>query len=186
MWFENLKINLKIFLKYGGINRFTRKSTSILERYKVLTSCKMYPWSKFWRTRVAISMFVYHFWSWHGGYDIFKNRTAEKGGVDFEIEGSGTSAYFCWGPEKISCNIACFFIAFSVKKALLTFIPWLLNSFDLPNYGSKTRKRNTLRTLLKCLEEEKVLEAVLLGRGQIAYLRKGIVLGKTEMRNYAN
>ena len=117
MWFENLKINLKIFLKYGGINRFTRKSTSILERYKVLTSCKMYPWSKFWRTRVAISMFVYHFWSWPGGYNIFKNRTAENGGRDFEIEGSDTSAYLLrWGPEKISCRYCLLFHSFFGKK----------------------------------------------------------------------
>ena len=43
---------------------------------------------------------------------------------------------------------------FDVKKIFLfTFNPWLLNSFDLPSYGSELRKRYTLRLFLMCLEE---------------------------------
>ena len=39
----------------------------------------------------------------------------------------------------------------SILKAFSSFIPWLLNFSDLPNYGSNCRKRYTLRLLSKSL-----------------------------------
>ena len=45
----------------------------------------------------------------------------------------------------------------SILKALSSFIPWLLNFFDLPNYGSNSRKRHTLRLLSKCLARSTLL-----------------------------
>ena len=36
-------------------------------------------------------------------------------------------------------------------EALFSFIPWLLNFSDLPNYGSNLRERYTLRLFSKCL-----------------------------------
>ena len=48
----------------------------------------MYPWSKFWRTRVIISsMLIYHCVDLHLRVETFfeKDEAAENGGVDFEI-----------------------------------------------------------------------------------------------------
>ena len=45
----------------------------------------------------------------------------------------------------------CFLVIKGILKALFSFIPWLLNFSDLPNYGSNSRKRYTLRLLSKCL-----------------------------------
>ena len=44
-----------------------------------------------------------------------------------------------------------------ILKALFSFIPWLLNFSDLPNYGSNSRKRYTLRLLSKCLVRSTLL-----------------------------
>ena len=44
-----------------------------------------------------------------------------------------------------------FLVIKGILKALFFFIPWLLNFSDLPNYGSNSRKRYTLRLLSKCL-----------------------------------
>ena len=53
------------------------------------------------------------------------------------------------GFKKISC-IDCLLLKFSfgdkkqcLLKVLITFIRWLLNSFDLPSYGSELKKRYT-------------------------------------------
>ena len=45
----------------------------------------------------------------------------------------------------------CFLVIKGIPKALFSFISWLLNFSDLPNYGSNSRKRYTLRLLPKCL-----------------------------------
>ena len=45
----------------------------------------------------------------------------------------------------------CFLVIKGILKALFSFIPWLLNFSDLPNYGSNSRKRYTLTLLSKCL-----------------------------------
>ena len=45
----------------------------------------------------------------------------------------------------------CFLVIKGILKALFSFIPWLLNFSDLPNSGSNSRKRYTLRLLPKCL-----------------------------------
>ena len=50
------------------------------------------------------------------------------------------------------------------------FIPFLLNSFDLPSYGSESRKRYILRLLWICLEEVNVLKIALCRRRQMNYL----------------
>ena len=58
----------------------------------------------------------------------------------------------------ISCRACLFLLFFDGKKriqhliSLFTFNPWLLDSFDLPGYGSELRKRQTLRLFLMCLE----------------------------------
>ena len=38
-----------------------------------------------------------------------------------------------------------------ILKVLFSFIPWLFNFSDLPNYGSNSREKYTLRLLSKCL-----------------------------------
>ena len=38
-----------------------------------------------------------------------------------------------------------------ILKVLFSFIPWLFNFSDLPNYGSNPREKYTLRLLSKCL-----------------------------------
>ena len=45
----------------------------------------------------------------------------------------------------------CFLVIKRIVKALFSFIPWLLNFTDLPNYGSNSRWRYTPRLLSKCL-----------------------------------
>ena len=45
----------------------------------------------------------------------------------------------------------CFLVIKRIVKVLFSFIPWLLNFTDLPNYGSNSRKIYTLRLLSKCL-----------------------------------
>ena len=49
---------------------------------------------------------------------------------------------------------------------LYSFIPRLMNSSDLPSYGSDFRKRYTLTLISVCLEKGGVLEVSLPGRGQ--------------------
>ena len=51
----------------------------------------------------------------------------------------------------------CFLVTKRILKALFSFIPWLLNFSDLPNYGSNSRKRYILRLLLKCLVRSTLL-----------------------------
>ena len=51
----------------------------------------------------------------------------------------------------------CFLVIKGILKALFFFIPWLLNFSDLPNYGSNSRKRYTLRLLSKCLVRSTLL-----------------------------
>ena len=66
-----------------------------------------------------------------------------------------------WGLKKILCKacllLNCFLVIKEILKALFSFIPWLLNFSDLPNYGSNLRKRYTLRLLLKCLVRSTLL-----------------------------
>ena len=82
-----------------------------------------------------------------------------------------------WGLKKISCRVCLLFIAFLVmKKQLLkslltcTFIRLLSNSFDLPSYSSKSRKKCTLRLLCcrcvsKCWGKVFLFFCEKLGRG---------------------
>ena len=58
------------------------------------------------------------------------------------------------GRRKIHAGPACFFITSLVTKKIAsktlltsTFIHLLLNSFDLPSYSSKSRKRYALKLL---------------------------------------
>ena len=66
-----------------------------------------------------------------------------------------------WGFKKILCKgcllFNCFLVIKRILKALFSFIPWLLNFSDLPNYGSNSRKRYTLRLLSKCLVRSTLL-----------------------------
>ena len=51
----------------------------------------------------------------------------------------------------------CFLVIKGILKALFSFIPWLLNFSDLPNYDSNSRKRYILRLLSKCLVRSTLL-----------------------------
>ena len=116
----------------------------------------MYPWSKFWRTRLVInSTFVYHFVDPDLRIETLfkKDETTENRGVDFEIGDIGTSAHLYWRSKKISCRACLFSYCFLVPKKYLlkalltcTFIPPLLSS--------ESRKKYTLRLLLTCLEAQ--------------------------------
>ena len=55
------------------------------------------------------------------------------------------------------CFLIVFLVIKGILKALFSFIPWLLNFSHLPNYGSNSRKRYTLRLLSKCLVRSTLL-----------------------------
>ena len=84
-----------------------------------------------------------------GGWDIF------------EIEDRGILYILHWGFQKSLCKACllfnCFLVIKGTLKALFSFIPWLLNFSDLPNYGSNSRKRYTLRLSSKCLVRSTLL-----------------------------
>ena len=61
--------------------------------------------------------------------------------------------YFC----KACMPFNCFLVMKWILKALFSFIPWLLNFSDLPNYGSNSMKRYRLRLLSKCLLRSNLL-----------------------------
>ena len=93
-----------------------------------------------------------------------------------------------------SCRACLFFIVFwwpkknITFKFLFTFNPWILNSFDLPSYGSELRKRNTVRLLLMCLEKKRFGSCSAWGNGwQMTHLGERCVLGGLRVRaNYEN
>ena len=61
----------------------------------------------------------------------------------------------------ISCRACLFLLFFDDKKGvqhlkfLFTFNPWLLNSFDVPSYGSEFKEKYTIRLFLVCLVERR-------------------------------
>ena len=65
------------------------------------------------------------------------------------------------GFKKMLCKACllynCFLVIKGILKAFFSFIPWLLNFSDLPNSGSNSRKRYTLRLLSKCLVRSTIL-----------------------------
>ena len=82
----------------------------------------------------------------------------KKDALKLWIEASLYTLY--WGFKKILCKPCllcdCFLVIKGILKAL-SFIHWLLNFSDLPNYGSDSRKRYTLRLLSKCLVRSTLL-----------------------------
>ena len=84
---------------------------------------------------------------------FWKRRNNRKGCV--KIEDWGTSAYFVLRFQEILCKICqlfnCFLVVNGILKVLFSLIPWLLNFSDLPNYGSKSKKRYKLTLWWKCL-----------------------------------
>ena len=58
---------------------------------------------------------------------------------------------------KPDCFLIVFLVIKGIVKALFSFIQWLLNFSDLPNHGSNSRKRYTLRLLSKCLVRNTLL-----------------------------
>ena len=79
--------------------------------------------------------------------------------------------YFVLGFQENSMQKAvCFLVILVIKgilKALFSFISWLLNFSELPNYGSNSRKRYTLRLLSKCLVRSSLLPTG--GKIQVAH-----------------
>ena len=59
--------------------------------------------------------------------------------------------------SKPVCFLIVFLVIKGILKALFSFIPWLLNFTDLPNYDSNLRKRYTLKLLSKCLASSTLL-----------------------------
>ena len=95
----------------------------------------------------------YHFVDPDLRVDIFfvKEGTLKNGSLDFEIGDKGTSTHLYWMLKKSSCRACLLFNYFFDDKkypfkafSTCTFIPSLLNSFNLPSYSSKTRKKYTL------------------------------------------
>ena len=63
-----------------------------------------------------------------------------------------------WGFTKILCK-AClhfnyFLVIKGISKAMFSFIPWLLNFSDLPNYGSKSKENIYNKGIVKVSCEE--------------------------------
>ena len=82
-----------------------------------------------------------------------------------------------WSPNNFmqSLSVHCFLM--SKKVFLYTFNPRLLNSFDLPSYGSELRKRYTLRLFLMCLEEKSFGSCSAWGNGgQTTHLGRKVCL----------
>ena len=94
---------------------------------------------------------VYHLLVLTWGLRYFwKRGNIRKGCV--EIEDWGTSVYFVLRFQENSMqSLPYFLVTKGILKALFSFIPWLMNFSDLPNYGSNSWKRYTLRLLSKCL-----------------------------------
>ena len=68
-----------------------------------------------------------------------------------EIEDWGSSVHFVLRFQEKSMLFYCFLEIKRILKALFFFIPWLLNSSDLPSYCSDLKKRYTLKLLSICL-----------------------------------
>ena len=87
----------------------------------------------------------------------------------------------------ILCRTCLFFCFLITKKNisfkfLFTFKPWLLNSFDLPSYGSELRKRYTLRLYVMCLEERNFGSCSACGnRGQMTHVGERCAWGGLEV-----
>ena len=113
----------------------------------------MYPWSKFWRTRVIISsMLIYHCVDLHLRVETFfeKDEAAENGGVDFEI-GDLPLLHTCIeGWRKFHEETVRSLIDFSWQKIAfkssldLHFIPSLLRS--------ESRKKIHTEVVITCLK----------------------------------
>ena len=105
---------------------------------------------------LALRLFLVLTW---GLRNFWKRGNIRKGCV--KIEDWGTSVYFILRFQENSmqilslCNL--FLVIKRILKALFSFIPWLLNLSDLPNFGSNSRKRYILRLLLKCLVKSTLL-----------------------------
>ena len=88
------------------------------------------------------------------GVEIFLKRKEHQKRMRWN-RGWGNLYTLYWGFRKILCKVCllfnCFLVIKGILKALFSFIPWLLNFSDLPNYGSNSRKRYTLKLLSKCL-----------------------------------
>ena len=84
--------------------------------------------------------------TWGSRY-FWKRGSIRKGCI--EIEDWGTSVYFVLSfQENYMQSLSAYK---GILKTLFSFISWLLNFSDLHSYGSKSRKRYTLRLFSKCL-----------------------------------
>ena len=95
---------------------------------------------------------VYHFLVLTWGLRYFwKRENIRKECV--EIEDWGTSAYLCWDFKKVLCKAClpcnCFLVIKGILKALFSFISWLLNFSDLPNYGIKIEEKICTKATVK-------------------------------------
>ena len=109
------------------------------------------------------------FWSWAGVEVSSKEGATEKGDVEIEDWYSSAHLLALGFQEKLMQSMSAAFYCFFGDKEPYLLIPWLLNSSDLPSYGSELRKRYPLRLLPIRLEEGGVFEIILPGRGQLAY-----------------
>ena len=98
---------------------------------------------------------VYHCVGSNLGVKMFlKKREHQKKGAFKQMIEAPLYTLYC-GFKKIPGKTYLLFFLFLVIKRILktlfSFIPWLLNSSDLPSYGPNLRKRYTLRLLPMCL-----------------------------------
>ena len=98
---------------------------------------------------------VYHFVGSNLVVEIFLRNSEhqKKGALKQRIEAPLYTLY--WVFIIILCKgcllFYCFLVIKRILKGLFSFIPWLLNSSDLPSYGSNLRKRYTLKLSSMCL-----------------------------------
>ena len=93
-------------------------------------------------------IFIYHFVDLKLGVEIFfEKKSGGNRNRCHWVWNWSNSALLYWGLKKILCRVYVgFLVTKKLLKALLTcsFIPWLLNSFDLPSYSSESMKRFSL------------------------------------------
>ena len=108
-----------------------------------------------WKETMVANDTINHFVGSNLGVKIFlkKREHQKKSALKERIEAPLWTLY--WGFKKIPCKACllffCFLVIKRILKPLFSFTPWLLNSSDLPRYGSNSRERNTPRLLPICL-----------------------------------
>ena len=114
---------------------------------------RMYPYGWSWRTRV-VNNTVCHFVASNLMFEIFLKRGNIRKRVRWNRGLKHLFTLCIAVSREFHAKLVCFLFFLVIKrilKALFSLIPLLLNSSDLPSYGSNLRKRYTLTLLSICL-----------------------------------